>query len=99
MRFRQYATDRNALGIFPSPINAFQKRNYELILRYKYCYEQEEKRPDKEVSTAENLYCFQKLEQILNLPFTYDGIFPTECFQDQPKVTLSFKTRIYCTHV
>ena len=29
---------------------------------------------------------------ILNLPFTYIGILPSEYFQDQPKVTLSFKT-------
>ena len=36
---------------------------------------------------------------ILNLPFSYNGIFSSEYFQDQLKVTLSFKTEQYCTDI
>ena len=36
---------------------------------------------------------------ILNLPFTYNGIFPSEYFHDQPKVTLLSKTKQFCTDV
>ena len=40
--------------------------NSEAILKYKLFYEQEEKGPEQEVSTTENLYCFQKSEQLYN---------------------------------
>ena len=53
--------------------------------------------PNKGISTTEVPYCFQKPKQILNLSFTCNGIFPSVHFQDQPKVTLSFKTEQYCT--
>ena len=36
---------------------------------------------------------------ILNLQFTYNGIFPSEYFQDQPNVTLSFETEQHCIDV
>ena len=84
-------------------MNAFKRVNFELILQYKSFHEQDENGPDKEVSTTEDPYCFQKSGQlffiILNLSFTHNRIFLSEYFQDRTKMTLSFKTEQYCTHV
>ena len=75
--------------------------NSELILQYKSCYEQmrmgriKRSVPERTLAVFKGQYNFITL----NLPFTYIALFPSEYFEHQPKVTLSFKTEQYCTHV
>ena len=82
-------------------MNAFQEGNSELILPNKCCYEQNKMGPMKRPVLERNLTVFKRQNNFItmNQSFTYIGIFPSEYFEDQPKVALSFKTEQYCTHV
>ena len=85
-------------------MNAFQKLNFKLnfsIVQGISCYEQDEMgwTRGSVPQMFPTVFRSQNNFIILNPPFSYNGIFPSVYFQDQPEVNLSFKTKQYCTDV
>ena len=101
VRDRSKHVRKHSLPNIPSLKNAFQGGNSELTLQCKSCHKQEEKGRARESVPQRFPTIFKSQNHfiILNLPFTYNSIFRLVHFQDQPKVTLSFKTEQCCAHV
>ena len=92
--YRQYTIEFKTRKEDPSLMNTFQRKTSEPTLQYESSYKPEETGQTQELvpHRIPSIFKSQNNFLILDLPFTYNDIFRSVYFQDQPKVIISFKT-------